>query len=330
MNHTIAILALENCLATSLHASLDLFDTANLIARTLGEANNTFKVRVLSEHGTSVTASNGLTVSVNGSIKDLENSKYLIIPGIGLHDTEDIPGKLLVNEVLKKSIIKASNRGCIITATCTSTIFLANTGLLNGKRATTTWWLEDSYKNLFPKVDLDIKKIIVRDENIITTAAGASSLDLALYIIQELEGPELSRKCAKYLLIDSPRLLQTPYIIPWHAKKQNSLIEKADTWIRSRSAVNCCVDDLALHLNLSSRTLLRRFKEHSNITPQEYIQNVKTDLIKLRLELTEDYISNICEEFGFSDENSFRRSFVKVTGLTPVAYRKKFRYELES
>ena len=102
------------------------------------------------------------------------------------------------------------------------------------------------------------------------------------------------------------------------------MIEKADAWIRKHLGIKCRVADLADYLGVSGRTLQRRFQEHTGHTPQLYIQKVKMEYAKAQLESTKDSIAAISYNFGFSDENAFRRAFIQTIGISPAQYRNQF------
>ena len=325
MAHEIILVAFNDCVGLSLHGAADLFSTASTLNRLNGDSRELFETKILSLDGENVMASNGHELVVEGCLSNGLNPTVIMIPGFSADSLEGFQSKVRELEQLTDFISAYSTLDVVIAASCTGTLLLGQSGLLNKKKATTTWWLQDLYQELFPNINLDTNEILVEDGNCITSAAGASSLDLTLHIIAKLAGPHLSRQCAKYLMIDNNRLSQRTYSTEWHLKSRDPLIEKADAWIRNNIRGNCSVNELAFHLGVSSRTVLRRFQKTLGLTPQEYIQDTKVDQAKFLLESSDSTVGTIANQCGFSDESAFRRFFLQKTQLSPIKYRKRFK-----
>jgi len=324
MTVEIVILAVDECVGLSIFGPADLFHTANVLHRHEGGKKDVFRTRIVSADGESVSTSGGHSFNVEGSLSDVAQPAALLLPGISMEDPGKLMKKVQQLQPLAETIKQIASPNTILAASCTGTLLAAQAGLLANKRATTTWWIEGVFQQYFPEVLLDADEILVDADNVITSAAGASSLDLSLYLISRLAGPHLSRLCARFMVIDNARQTQRPYAIPWHEKIRDPFIEKADAWIRKQPSAHGKVETLALELGVSSRTLLRRFKEHTGGTPQQYMQNIKMELVRHQLEASHDSIAAIAMDFGFSDENALRRAFSIYSGLSPTQYRKQF------
>ncbi len=329
MTINVAILAFEGCTGSSVHGPADLFSIANTIAQQAGHQTKRFKTSILSPGALAgpqqVTTTNGHVILADGNISETTNADIIIVPGIGVNSINDLERRLEDLQPVIDQLKNTTNNKSVITASCTGTFLLAKTGLLDGKRATTTWWLEELFRAKFGKVNLTADQILVDEGQVITSAAGTSYLDLCLHLIGRFAGANMARLCAKYLVIDGGRMSQRAYAAPTHFMRRDKLIERADGWVRAHISEKIRVDALADHLGVGSRTLIRRMHQHLGITPQVFIKQIMMEQAKTLLETTPDTIPSIGCKVGYSDENAFRRSFTAYAGLTPAQYRRRFK-----
>ncbi|KZK87589.1 HTH-type transcriptional regulator CdhR [Pseudovibrio sp. Ad13] len=326
MTSTIAILLLENFLGLAAFGSADMFKTANQIAEVRGDEVMPFQVQTYSIDGEPVRSSNGILVTPDGSLEDIFAPDVVFLPGIGTTSAPQCTISTNWFRGVAEQLQHYSQNGSIIAASCTSTFLLAEAGLLEGKQATTTWWKQKEFSAAYEGVELAGDEILVDAGNVITSAAGTSSLDLALHLINRLEGPALSRLCARFMVLEENRGLQQPFMIPWHEKTRDETIERADQWVQNNlSSRPLKVQELAGFLGMSTRSLLRHFKRELSLSPQQFILNIRCERAKSQLEYTTTPITTISEALGYSDENAFRRSFLAQVGVSPAQYRQKFR-----
>lgn len=328
MTHEIVIVAMNDSVGLSIFSPIDLLHTANKIAA-LEKENNInnaplFHTRIVSLDGNSVTVSGGHSINVDGALSDVINPAVIILPGLSTDKPQDLVNTMLGQDELIRQVLAGMGKETILAAACTGSILAAKTGLLNGKKATTTWWLESAFKTHFPEVEVDKDEILIDTGKVITSAAGASSLDLSLYLVKRFAGPHIARLCAHLMVIDNARHSQRPCTIPWHEKTRDPFLEKADEWIRKQSLDCIKVENLADSLGVSPRTLLRRFQKLTGDTPQIYIQNIRMEWAKTQLEKSDSTIAVLATELGFSDENAFRRAFGSCVGLSPSQYRRQY------
>lgn len=322
----VGVLALEGCVALSVYGPADLFSTANKIVQQLGRPAEQYETHIISLSKDNVVSASGHELV--GEMRPISRSEFevLVLPGIGAESTESLDVALNALDGVQDQLADFVRSGGTIAAACTSTFLLARAGLLNGRRATTTWWMADHFRSEFPGVELDEDDLLIDEGQLITSAAGASSLDLALHLIERYSGAGIARLCAKYLVVDGGRKSQRLYAVPRHSKTRDPMIEKADRWIRSNNGIEISVDELARHLGVGTRTMLRKFRATSGVTPQAYIQRVRLDLAKPLLEDSNASVAQIAAQVGFSDENAFRKAFTRRTGLSPTQYRKQFKW----
>lgn len=324
MTTKIGVMALDGCVGLSVFAPADLFNTANMIADAVGRGGSRFSTQMLSENGGLVRTSSGHEINTQ-PLSEARQLDVVILPGIGARSFGELDENLQLHREVPDMLAGFAADGSTIAAACTGTFLLGRSGLLDGRKATTTWWMAEKFRSQFPRVDLQADALLVDDGNIVTSAAGASALDLSLHLIHRLAGPSLARLSAKYLVVDGGAKSQNLYSVPWHSKTRDPLLERADAIIRTTVGERLTVSSLASHLNVGERTLLRRIRDLTGLTPQQYIQAIRLDLIKPLLESGDAPIAQIAAEAGFSDENSFRKAFANRMNCTPAEYRKRFR-----
>ena len=87
------------------------------------------------------------------------------------------------------------------------------------------------------------------------------------------------------------------------------------------------IESIAGQVHLNSRSFLRRFKKATSNTPLEYIQRIRIEAAKRKLESTADSIMEVMFSIGYNDEKAFRRIFRKYAGLSPKEYQLKYNKE---
>lgn len=320
----IAILLMDDCGGLSVSGPADLFYAANHLAKKSGD--NLFQVKTFSLDGKTVVLANGFKITPDGGPEILSDAKVIILPSPSHYTPETLEQHLIPFRLIIQQLIECHRCGSTIAASCTGTFLLAETGLLNNKRATTTWLAHKNFTKLFPNVELEINSFLVEDNRLITTAAGSSSLDLALHIIKIFGDTALSHMCSRVMLLEQNRKSQISYITPWHNQSQDVVIAEADQWVKENlynEKLN--VKSMSEHLGFEMRSLQRHFQIKHSMSPSQFIRSIRTDQAKSMLENSSDTVAEIGLKIGFSDENSFRRSFLNQVAMTPTQYRRKFK-----
>lgn len=329
MPHIIKILAYDGCFGSAVLGPADLFGVANSLLAHEGKSP-AFDVELLSVGDSlDVCAAGGHVIRCDGRLVGTPPVRCtLMLPGMNIGSAQDIGRAAQDLAPHLAALASWYEAGCMITANCSATFLLAATGLLDGRRATTSWWLEEIFRKSFRAVSLQTESILVEDGRLTTAAAGTSHLDLALHLIGSLEGPKLASLCAHFMVVDGGRSSQRPYTVPWHFKSRDPLIEKADGWIRGKLAEKILIQDLAQHLGVETRTMNRRFQKATGHTPQAYVKRARMERAKMQLETSNDSVAVIGDSVGYEDENAFRRAFLSDVGVTPASYRRQFKRTL--
>ena len=202
---------------------------------------------------------------------------------------------------------------------------LAESGLLDGRTATTHWFFADLFRRRYPKVHLYPNRLIIDEGNVITSGAATSFLDLVLYLIELYCGREAAILTAKVLLIEMGRNTQLPYTIfstqKMHADQQ---ILQAQEFIEGNLQRELTTELLAERAGMSLRNFDRRFRAAVGEAPFSYLQKLRIEKAKRLLETTNDSVAEITLKVGYEDDRSFRRLFRALTELSPKLYRRRY------
>ncbi len=321
----ISLLAFPGCSMATLSGPVDAFSIANLWCN-LDSGLNTvcrplFSWDIVTTDGKPVSGSGGITIQPNCSIYDVSDTDIILIPGF--LPPFNFFGK--IPEKLTAWFMEQYSRKAMIGTVCTGSFFLAETGLLNGKTATTNWLFARNFKKRYPRVNLKPERLLVEDSGIICSGATTSFLDLCLHIIKKFGSDELAVCCSKSLLMEPNRRLQSPYVIfDYYKNHGDEKILQAQTHMEENFRETISIEELASDLGISPRHFKRRFKRATEESPLAYLQRVRIEAAKQKLELTKDTIDEITWQVGYEDSNSFRRLFKKSTGFSPKEYRLRF------
>ncbi|WP_413559000.1 GlxA family transcriptional regulator [Bdellovibrio sp. HCB209] len=222
-------------------------------------------------------------------------------------------------------VTKQHKSGVSVCSVCSGAFVLGETGLLNGRGATTHWLFKEEFQNRFPKVDLQIEKLVIDDGDVITAGGLMAWIDLGLKLVDRLFGSTVMVQTSRFLLVDPPGREQRFYssFSPQlhHGDEQ---IVKVQHWLQATGAQGVTLNLMADKAGMEERTFIRRFKKATGLNPTEYCQQVRVAKAREMLEFTNKNIEEISWKVGYEDTSAFRKVFHKVIGLTPGEYRTKF------
>jgi len=252
---------------------------------------------------------------------EIAYSDLIIIPStIG-----DPTNNIAINQELILWIKQLYKNGAEVASFCVGAFLLAATGLLKGKQCATHWHSANAFRQMFPDVNLVDDKIMTEEKGIYTSGGAHSYLNLLVYLVEKFAGREVAVQIAKSYMIDIDRTSQSPFVIFKGQKvHEDEQVKKAQEFIEKNFSEKITVDELAEMLVVSRRSLERRFKDATGNTIVEYIQRVKIEAAKKDFESNKKNINEVMYQVGYTDPKGFRSVFKKVTGLSPVAYRKKY------
>lgn len=318
----LAILALEGCMQSAVTGITDLLALANHVLRLRG-AKARFTSQRLSLDGRAVRASGGLLLPVDGAASRRGSWDAIIVPG-SLVDRG-------TGERLQRHYDRAGGwlrqqhaHGRIIGASCSGVFLLGAAGLLDGRRATITWWLQSELMRRYPQVELAGDAVVTTADRIVCAAGPMSWVDLLFRIIEIVEGDDVAKICSDYAVIDTIQRTQAIYRPLAQPDAEDRLLADADMLVRRIGKTPMTVSGLADALGMSERTLNRRFQELAHEPPLSFIMRRRIDHARTLLETTNQSIKLIARSVGYRDESSFRRNFRRLTLMSPQAYRARW------
>src|SRR5690606_6150215 len=197
---------------------------------------------------------------------------------------------------------------------CAGAFVLAETRLMNGRRATTHWAFARLLSERFPEIELAEERMLIDEGDILTAGGILAWADLGLTLVERLMGPGVMLATARFLLIDPPRRHQLPFsqFVP-RFDHGDAAVLRAQQHIHAHYAEALGVSDLAALAGLTERTFLRRFSGATGFRPVEYLQQVRVAKAREMLELTKQPVDRIAWLAGYADPAAFRRIFQRIT-----------------
>ena len=297
------VLVLEDVFDLGLSAVLDAFQTANeLIAMAELEVPQ-FEVKIAAV-SKAVKTSQGFSVPLKGA--GWRSPDCVVVPAIGFK----MPGPL--EKALERpdvqdagaSLRQWARRGATMTAACIGTFIMAESGLLDHERATTTWWLAPMFRQRYPNVSLDDSTMVVKSGRFVTAGAALGHMDLALWIIRSVS-PQLASLTAKYLIVDS-RPSQSAYALTDHLVHSDAIVERFEDWARARLKDGFSLDEAARAVGSSKRTLARHMQAVLGRSPLSYFQALRVECAVHLLKTLNASVDEVAARVGYADGTTLR------------------------
>jgi transcriptional regulator GlxA family with amidase domain len=303
----VAIIEIEGCMASSAAITHDVLATANRISA--AKRVPPFKVTTV-------------RCGSRRNDVDLRGIELVIVPGLGT-PTADALDMKLKNPMCRRAVdmlTQAHATGAALAASCASTFLLAETGLLDGRRATTTWWFAPLFRQRYPTVELLAEQMVVPDWPIATAGAAMAQMDLMLAVVSRFAGPSLAKACANYLLLDGRRS-QAPFMAITYLASQDPRMAKAEKWVRDNIARDFAIEELARAVALAPRTFARRTAATCGVSPIQFVQRIRLETARFLLETTRLSVDEIARQVGYAEPSTLRRLIRRDTKHPPGHFR---------
>ncbi|MBL3824286.1 MULTISPECIES: GlxA family transcriptional regulator [unclassified Marinobacter] len=317
----IGLLLYSDCIPSGLFAFSDLLNAANLRM-----GSSVFEWCWLSLHGQPVSCANGLELSAG----KLENAEVdaLLIPGAwrdqsSIHSPKDA-SLVQALKALGEIRFKKQGKKPAILSYCTGVYLAASSGRLNHQTATTTWWLLDTIREQFPDVQWQLNRTFVMDEDNATAAGVNGHLPIALSLIEKHCGKQVASEIQQYMVLPRPVERNTPFQKLPELIQQNAFVREVFHWVEQTPYTRLKTTALADHLHITQRTLSRKIDSLTGYNTAQLMRLIKLNQISEQLISTNKSIYQISDELGFADDTSLRRSFKRITNMTPGEYRQAF------
>jgi len=316
----VVVLALDGCMASCVAGVLDVLQLANGLSGMAG-AGSIFSARVATPSGDAVAGFGGAAIRADVSLAALGRPDVVVVPPIlsGLDES------LARHRDLIAWLGKRAAGGAVIASVCTGAFFLAEAGLLDGRRATTYPGRATSFRRRYPKIRLETDRRLIDEGAVVSAGATTSYLDLALHLVERYAGHEIAVLAAKVLAVDKNRFSQRPYFL--HADQRDhgdTEVLRVQDWLEEHHRERIDVSQLSAMAGMSPRTMNRRFRAAVGESPVAYLHRVRIEAAKRLLEGSRSNVDEITREVGYGDARSFSRLFKRETGFSPRDYRQRF------
>lgn len=254
-------------------------------------------------------------------LSEVRHTDHIIIPAL----SGDMQTAVDLNREAIPWLTAHYRSGAELSSLCVGAFLLAATGLLRGKQCSTHWSYAPEFRRLYPDVDLVDGNIITESEGIYSSGGANSFWNLLLYLVEKYTDRETAVLAAKYFVLDINLNNQAAFAVFQGQKEHHDeAVKQAQEHIERNFAKKITVEELADQVALGRRSFERRFKAATNNTVLEYLQRVKIEAAKRKLENGRRGVYEVMSDVGYADVKAFRDIFKKYTGLTPVEYRSKY------
>jgi transcriptional regulator GlxA family with amidase domain len=320
---TVAITAPAGCASINTAGLMDTLVKTDRAWRMLRDPRDQgiFQTRLVGLDDRPIACQDGVVLQPHLAAAELNLPELVIVPGLD----EDLEPSFERNRGWVPWIARWHAAGSRIATSCTGAFLAADAGVLDGREATTHWIAADAFRRRFPRVRLTPERMIVDTGDIISSGGVTTFLTLVIYLTERYGNHDRAVLASKVMLIDGERRSQLPYTaLGLHRDHDDQLVHTVQSHVDAHLRRNVPVDELAAHVNVSTRTLNRRFRMATGQSPRQYLQMVRIERAKRLLETTTDPVDHITGQVGYNDPTAFRRAFIHTTGVSPRAYRRKY------
>jgi transcriptional regulator GlxA family with amidase domain len=322
----VSLVALPEASVSTLAGLLDVLHAPQLIGVGGPGARPPFRVEVVGETKGLMPLAAGVPFEVRRSIDEIEATDVVIVPSVVLKDNAWPKGRY--PRVLQW-VRRMHEGGAMLCSACSGIFLLAETGLFDGKDATVHFWYAKVFQALYPEVPIHPERVLVISglrEELVCSGASTTWHDLALYLIARHAGATTAQEVARMFALQWHQDGLAPYMV-FEGKSDHGdgEILSAQQWLARHFSVAHPVEEMIKRSKLAERTFKRRFAAATGLTPIAYVQRLRIEDAKRRLERTDAPVDEVSWRVGYEDAAFFRRLFRRTTGLAPGAYRKRFR-----
>jgi transcriptional regulator GlxA family with amidase domain len=268
----------------------------------------------------------GVPFEVRSSIDEIDATDIVIVPSVILKPEGWQKGRY---PRLLQWVQRMHEGGALLCSACSGIFLLAETGLFDGRDATVHFWYARAFHALYPDVVIHPERVLVVSglrEELVCSGASTTWHDLVLYLTARHAGATVAQEVARMFALQWHQDGLAPYIV-FEGKSDHGdgEILSAQQWLSRHFSVAHPVEEMIKRSRLAERSFKRRFVSATGLTPIAYVQRLRVEDAKRRLERTDASVDEIGWRVGYEDPAFFRRLFKRTTGMAPGAYRKRFR-----
>lgn len=324
----VSLVAFPDAVVSTLTGIYDVLNAFDMLAGVDASIPDTppFEVEIVGLERGPIALASGMSVDVQRAIEEITSTGIVIVPSILLGEQGWEVGRY-------PRLVEWASRmhadGALLCSACSGLFLLAETGLFDGRESTVHWGYAAAFKKTYPNVPLLPERVLVvtgEREQLITSGASMTWHDLVLYLIARHVGAAAAQTVARFFALQWHHDGLAPFIVfQGLSDHGDGVIVDAQSWLASHFAVASPVEEMIRRAGVAERTFKRRFKAATGHAPIDYVQRLRVEDAKRRLERTDAPIDEISWRVGYEDPAFFRRLFRRTTGLTPGAYRRRFR-----
>jgi transcriptional regulator GlxA family with amidase domain len=322
----VSLVALPDAVVSTLFGIFDVMNAFTLMRMSSEGARLPFQVEIVGEAAGPLTLASGVAIDVQRSIDTIATGDIVIVPSIllppGGWRKDRYPG-------LVDWLRRMHERGAVLCSACSGIFLLAETGLFDGKDATVHFGYARAFSATFPDVPVHPDRVLVISglhEELVSSGASTTWHDMVLYLIARHCGATDAQEVARLFALQWHQEGLTPFIVfEGRSDHGDAEILGAQRWLAEHFSVANPVEEMIKRSKLAERTFKRRFTSATGLAPIAYVQRLRIEDAKRRLERTEASVDDISWRVGYEDAAFFRRLFKRTTGIAPGAYRKRFR-----
>ncbi|HEX6048890.1 MAG TPA: helix-turn-helix domain-containing protein [Gemmatimonadaceae bacterium] len=324
----VSLVALPDAVVSTLFGIFDAMNACTImdLSRAGRLSHPPFRTDVVGEAVGPLDLASRVQIDVRRAIDTVEATDIVIVPSVLLG-----PGGWRKQRYprLIEWILAMHERGAVVCSACSGIFLLAESGLFDGKDATVHFAYARAFAAAYPEVRVHPERALVISglrEELVTSGASTSWHDLIMYLTARFAGATLAQEVARAFALQWHEDGLTPYMIfEGRLDHGDAEIEGAQRWLHDHFSVANPVEQMIKRSKLAERTFKRRFVSATGLTPIVYVQRLRVEDAKRRLERTDTPVDEISWKVGYEDSAFFRRLFKRTTGLAPGAYRKRFR-----